>query len=139
MLITSDRQRRRARGTATAKVASVVAVAGYHDGAVVALAASLAPCLAPALATAVVEAANERDLSVEAPDQLDATTPSGALAAINGRRVVMGNEALFHELGVSLESLGDGAERLRRRGEHVMFVSIDGHIAGFVGVAYARD
>lgn len=121
------------------KVASVVAVAGHDDGAIVALAACLAPGLAPALTTAIVEAARERDICVEAVDEGDETTPAGVAATVNGRSVLVGNAALFNELDVSLESLGDGPERLRRRGEHVMFVSIDHHIAGFFGVVQARN
>lgn len=139
MLIISDRQGCSAHGGATPKVASVVAVAGYDDGLVVALAASLAPGLAPALAAAVGEAARERDLGALALDREDATIPSGATAAIDGHWVLVGNAALFNRLDVSLESLGDGPERLRRRGELVMFLAIDGHIAGFFGVVHTRD
>jgi Cu+-exporting ATPase len=128
-----------ARQAATTKVASVVAVAGYDDGAIVALAASVARGLAPALATAILEAAREREISVEAADDVHESTPVGVVASVNGRSVLVGAAALFDAVNVSLGSIGRGPERLRRRGEHVMFVSIDGQVAGFFGVVHARD
>jgi P-type Cu+ transporter len=139
MFTTSDDRGLRAGGPSAAKVASVVAVAGHDDGAVLALAACLASGLAPALTVAIVAAARERDIRVEAMDEVDGATPAGIAAAVNGRSVLVGNAALFNELDVSLESLGDGPERLRRRGEHVMFVSIDGQVAGFFGVVRGRN
>ena len=103
-----------------------------------AFAACLAPALGPAFATAIVEAARERDICLEAPEEADEVTPAGVAAAVKGRSVLVGNAALFNELDVSLDCLGDGPERLRRRGEHVMFVSVDGQVAGFFGVVHAR-
>ena len=125
------------QATATTTVVSVVAVDGHDAGAVLALAACLAPTLGPDLATAIIEAARERAIRFEALHDADETTPVGAAAAINGHSVVVGNRALFERLDVRIERLGDGPERLRRGGEHVVFVSVDGGIAGFLGVVYA--
>jgi cation transport ATPase len=53
---------------------------------------------------------------------------------VGGHTVVLGNSALFADLGLSVESLGDWPERLRERGQQVLFVAVDGRTAGFFGV-----
>jgi cation transport ATPase len=53
--------------------------------------------------------------------------------------VVLGNAALFSDLGLSVESLGEWPERLRQRGQHVLFIAVDGRTAGFFGVVDADE
>ena len=60
-----------------------------------------------------------------------------ATGAVAGHTVVVGDEARLAELGVSTERLGDWPERLRQRGQRVVFVAVDGHIAGLLGVVDA--
>ena len=136
MLTTSNRP---GSATATTKVASVVAVDGHNDELIVALAAAVAPGLAPALANAILEAARERAISIATADDVHESTPVGVAASVNSRSVLVGNAALMNAVNVPLEHVGDGPERLRRRGERVMFVSIEGQVAGFFGVVHARD
>jgi cation transport ATPase len=50
------------------------------------------------------------------------------------RAVVVGDEARFAELGLSIERLGDWPDRLRQQGQRVVFVAVDGHTAGLLGV-----
>jgi Cu+-exporting ATPase len=54
---------------------------------------------------------------------------------VDGHKVALGNKSLLEELGVNLGELNERAESLRREGQTVMFVAIDGTIAGLVGVA----
>jgi cation transport ATPase len=56
------------------------------------------------------------------------------VAAINGKTVVVGNAALFERLGLALTRFGNWPERLQQRGQHVLFVAVDGRAAGFLGV-----
>ena len=58
-----------------------------------------------------------------------------ATGAADGHTVVVGDAALFTALGLSVERLGDWPERLRQRGEQVVFVAVDGRTAGLFGVA----
>jgi cation transport ATPase len=58
-----------------------------------------------------------------------------ALAAGAGDcAVVVGDAGRFAELGLSLEPLGDWPDRLRQRGERVVFVAVNGRTAGLLGV-----
>ena len=58
-------------------------------------------------------------------------------AVVAGHTVALGDAAFFRHLGLSIENLGDWPERLRQRGEQVLFVAVDGRTAGFLGVADA--
>jgi Cu+-exporting ATPase len=120
-----------------ATLVSVVALDGRDESAVLALAASLAPGLEAPLAAAILESARERNLHVRNVDRFDETTFAGAVAAVDGHTVILGNSTLLSELGLSVESFGEWPERLRQRGEHVLFLAVDGRTAGFFGVVDA--
>lgn len=57
-----------------------------------------------------------------------------ATGAADGHTVVVGDAQQFAELGLSIEGLGDWPERLRQRGQRVVFVAVDGRTAGLLGV-----
>jgi Cu+-exporting ATPase len=61
----------------------------------------------------------------------------GGIGAVAGHTVVLGNAAFFSDLGLSIDTLGDWPERLRQRGEQVLFIAVDGRTAGFLGVVDA--
>ena len=119
--------------TRQATLVSVVALDGLAESAVLALAAGVAGGLDAALAAAILDSARERDIQVRVADQLRDATRQGGAGWVDGHAVVVGNAALFADLGLSLESFGAWPDRLRRRGEHVLFVAIDGRAAAFFG------
>ena len=59
----------------------------------------------------------------------------GVTATVDAREVAVDNEKLMQELRLAPVTLGDQAEALRREGQTVMFVAIDGKPAGLLGVA----
>ena len=120
------------------KLVSIVALDGRDDSALLAVAASLATNLETPVAAAIVESAHEREIEIQQVEQFHHTTAMGVVAAVAGHTVVLGNAALFSDLGLSIDSLGDWPERLHRRGEQVLFVAIDDRTAGFLGVATAN-
>ena len=67
-------------------------------------------------------------------EQVQEAAGAGVVAAINGKTVVVGNAALFENLGLGLTRFGNWPERLQQRGQHVLFVAVDGMAAGFLGV-----
>ena len=54
---------------------------------------------------------------------------------VDGRRVAVGNKALFASLGIDPEGLPEQADARRRDGQGVMLVAVDGRAAGLVAVA----
>ena len=120
------------------KLVSIVALDGRDDSTLLALAASLARCLVTAVAGAIVEGASEREIQVHHVDQVQHTTATGVAAAVSGQAIVLGDAVFFRAHGISVENLDHSAERLRQRGEQVLFVAVDGRIAGLLGVAEGR-
>ena len=108
---------------------------GLQDGDVLALAASVERASEHPLAQAIVAAATARGVRVSAVDGFASVTGQGVRGVVEGRLVLVGSAALLDEAGVDTAPLAPGAERRRRRGETVMFVAIDGRLAGLLGVA----
>jgi cation transport ATPase len=115
-------------------IVSIVALDGLSEGTLLALAAGVARALEPLLGAAILESAREREVESAPVERVQKAARSGVVASIGGQTVVVGTAALFRDLGLSVSSLGDGPDRLQQRGQHVLFVAVDGHTTGFLGV-----
>ena len=117
------------------KLAAVLPEPGHDENEVLRLAASLERGSEHPLAEAIVSAAEERGLSLAKVDAFDAVTGKGVRGTVEGRTVALGNARLLDDLGLSGGDLGAVADARRDAGETVMFIIIDGAIAGLVSVA----
>jgi len=116
-------------------VESVVAVAGGDEGAIVRLAASLEQASEHPLAAAVVAAAKSNGMTLATVSEFQSRTGLGVSGRVEGKIVAAGNEKLLQELRVVIDALQPRAEALRREGQTVMFVAVDGRAAGLIGIA----
>jgi Cu+-exporting ATPase len=117
------------------RVSGVVATGSVGEDALLRFAASLEQGSAHPLAGAIVKGAEDRGLSLTAPSDFASDTGKGISGIVDGRRVAIGNLALFAALGVDPRDLAVRAEELRRKGEVVMLVAVDGEPAGLIAVA----
>ncbi|MCJ7627974.1 MAG: HAD-IC family P-type ATPase [Longimicrobiales bacterium] len=125
-------------GTLTLGKPSLVAVIpseGWEDGEVLGLAASLEKASEHPLAAAIVEGAAARDLALTKADSFESLTGKGVRGNVDGRAVALGNSGLMEDLGLNLGDFSRRAESMRREGQTVMFVAVEGELAGLVGVA----
>jgi len=99
------------------------------------LAAALERSSEHPLAAAIVAAARERALGAGPATDFHAPTGMGVTGKVDARRVAVGNQRLMDEVGAPLQPFADRAETLRREGQTVMFVAVDGRAAGLIGVA----
>jgi Cu+-exporting ATPase len=117
------------------KLASVIAAPGFDADTVLRLAAGLELASEHPLGAAVVEGAGEKNLSLSKPEDFRSLTGKGISGRIHDCRIAVGNPKLLSELGIDPATLTAQAEPLRRDGQTVMFVAIDGRAAGLIGVA----
>jgi Cu+-exporting ATPase len=87
------------------------------------------------LAAAIVAGAQERGVALGETASFASVTGKGVTGEVDGRRVALGNVQLLETLGVDPGPLAERAEVLRREGQTVMFVAVDGEAAGIVSVA----
>ena len=117
------------------KVTAVVPVDGGDEAELLRLAASLERGSEHPLAAAIVGAAEARGVKpVEAQD-FDAVTGKGVSGRVEGRTVALGNRALLEQLGIEPGEAAADADARRAEGETVMFVVVDGAVAGLIALA----
>jgi len=117
------------------KLVSLVAAGAIDENELLRLAASLERASEHPLAAAIVAGAEERGIALAAVSSFDSVTGKGVVGDVDGRRVALGNSAMFEELHLDLGALPARAEELRRDGQTVMFVAVAGEAAGLLGVA----
>jgi len=87
------------------------------------------------LAAAIVKGAEERRLPLSPASDFRSQTGKGILGVVEGKRVAVGNLALFEALGIDPGDLPGRTEARRREGQTVMLVAAEGRVAGLVAVA----
>ena len=117
------------------KLIEVRPAAGFDEAEVLRLAASLEKGSEHPLAAAIVEGAEDRGLKLPATSDFASQTGKGVLGTVDGRKVALGNQALLSGMAIETAALEADADRFRAEGQGVMFVAIDGKLAGLVVVA----
>jgi P-type Cu+ transporter len=87
------------------------------------------------LAAAIVKGADERGLVLAAAEDFAADAGKGVTGTVDGKRLAVGNKALFEALGIDPNGLPEQADARRRDGEGVMLIAVDGKAAGLIAVA----
>ncbi len=87
------------------------------------------------LAHAIVTTARDRGYSLGSPTGFQSHTGRGVTGLVDGVAVAVGNERLMSEWAVDVSPLTGDAERLMSEGKTVVFVAIDGRLAGLLAVA----
>ena len=99
------------------------------------LVASLERASEHPLAAAIVAGATARGLALAPVTEFQSFTGKGAVGKVDGHSVAAGNSALLDQLSIDPAPLAAQAEELRGQGQTVMFVAVDGQLAGLAGVA----
>ena len=86
------------------------------------------------LASAIVEEAKARGIEISKASEFESLTGLGLKGIVEGRDVSIGSERIITSLSGELL---EASEKMRAKGETVLFVTIDGKPAGLIGVADA--
>jgi len=116
------------------KLVEVVTTARIDENTLLRLAASLERGSEHPLAAAIVAGATERGIELSAASAFESLTGRGVTGEVDGHKVALGNPALIQELGIDTSELATKAEALRREGQTVMFVAVDGQAVGLISV-----
>jgi P-type Cu+ transporter len=117
------------------RLVTVAPAAGLDEPTLLRLTASLEHVSEHPLAAAIVAGAAERGVSLAPVSDFASVTGKGVTGTVEGRPVAIGNRAHLEALGLDPGPLAERADALRREGQTVMFVVVDGRAAGLVGVA----
>jgi Cu+-exporting ATPase len=117
------------------RLVTAVPAGDLSDAELVRLAASVERGSEHPIAGAIVAGAVERGLALAQVAEFRSVTGKGVVGRVDGRVVAIGNRAQLEALGVASEGVAADAERLRRDGQTVVLVAVDGRVAGLLGVA----
>jgi Cu+-exporting ATPase len=117
------------------RLVAVEAAPGFTTPNVLRVAAGLELASEHPLATAVVKGAEERGVAPAEARDFESVPGKGVVGKADGRSAVLGNVALLTGHGIDTADLVPRIEDLRKQGQTVMLLGVDGRLAGLVGVA----
>ena len=117
------------------KVTAIVPTAGLDETELLRITATLERASEHPLATAIVEAATERGLALGTADDFDSPVGKGVTGTVDGHKLVIGSHRIMKETGIDVARLTERAEALRAEGATVIFVAVDGRVAGLFAIA----
>jgi len=117
------------------KLVTVEPIDGIDPSSLLRLAASLEHVSEHPLAAAIVTGARERHMSLAEVRGFESVTGQGVIGIVEDRRVAIGNLRHLDALGIDPGALRHRADDLRRQGQTIIFVALDGKAAGLIGVA----
>ena len=117
------------------RVTTVTTDGDGREDEILRLAASLERGSEHPLAAAIVEAARDKGLQLGTADDFQSVTGKGVTGRVESATVALGNVKLLADLGIDSGSLEEVSEEHRSKGETIMFVALDGQVAGIIGVS----
>ena len=128
----TDRRGPRAGGKR--KLGPVAPVGDVDENGLVGLAATLERGSGHPLAAAIVNGATARGVAVATAESFESLTGRGVTGKVRGRSVALGNAKLLEQLGIASGVAAGRADALRSDGETVLYIAVDGRLAGPVCV-----
>jgi Cu+-exporting ATPase len=114
---------------------TVVAADGFKEEELLRLAASLEKGSEHPLAEAMLNGAKQKGITLADVQNFNSVTGKGVSGKVDGRPMALGNVKILDDLKVEAGIFKDKAESLRLEGQTVMFIVVEGKIAGLLGVA----
>jgi P-type Cu+ transporter len=116
-------------------VTDVVTSDAFAEKDLLTLAASAEKGSEHPLGEAIVQRAKVDGLTLFEPVDFQAIAGHGIEAAVNSKRILLGNVRLMESRGVPLNGMAEKATHLSSQGKTPMFLAVDGRCAGIIAVA----
>lgn len=113
----------------------VIACEGFDENSVLQQAASMEQGSEHPMAKAILDAAKNKNLSLDKVEDFESSTGIGITATSKGKNLALGNKVLMEQQGVSISVLEQQASVLREQGASVMFMAVDKKLAGIISVS----
>ena len=117
------------------RVRVVAALDGFTDSVVLAYSGGLEGQSEHPLAQAIVSEARERNVTLPSVSAFNSVTGKGISGTIDGHVVLLGNARLMEDAKVGYSASKVEVDRLRTDAQTVMYLSVDGKLAGYLGVS----
>ena len=117
------------------KLVEIVTAGDFDKDRLLKLAAALERGSEHPLAAAILAGAEERSSDLPQVTGFASHTGKGVTGTADGHAVALGNKALLGEVGADPRPLEQDADSYRAKGQGVMFVAVDGNLAGLLVVA----
>src|SRR5450631_2131470 len=117
------------------EVQRVVAVSGFAAQDVLGYCAALEKLSEHPLAQAITIYATEQRAPTLTVSDFDSLTGKGVRGQIDRKALALGNSALMQLVGADIAPVAADVAGFRAAGETVMFLAVDGRLAGYIGVA----
>lgn len=116
-------------------VTSIVTTPEFKAPEVLRLAASVEQASEHPLAAAIVSYAKHHNITLAKVMGFDSPTGKGAIGMVEQKRIVIGNAKFLDELKIASGELAQAAEDLRLDGATVIFMAVNGNLAGAIAIA----
>ncbi|MGH9728015.1 MAG: heavy metal translocating P-type ATPase [Candidatus Acidiferrales bacterium] len=117
------------------RVVAIETAEGWPAQDVLRFAASIEQGSEHPLAAAILAEAARQNIKAAAATEFRSLTGKGIAGRVEGRTVAVGNQALLNETGIARVALKERAETLRRDGDTVVHVAVDGAEVGLIAIA----
>jgi Cu+-exporting ATPase len=118
-------------------VTEIIPAGQWQDDEILQLAASLEQASEHPLAQSILQAAQQRELQLTAGSDFEAIAGQGVRARVDNRQLLLGNRALMQAQQVDIQQLEDRVDELNVRAQTVIYLAVDGELAGVISVADA--
>jgi Cu+-exporting ATPase len=112
----------------------VITAAPWIEDEILGLAAALEKSSEHPLARAIVDGAALRKVATDNVSDFQSVTGKGVTGRHANRSLALGNAALMMDVGASVETLQAEADAQRASGRTLMFIAVDGRLAGAIAV-----
>lgn len=124
-------------GTLTVGKPTVTDIVADNPTIIIETAAALETHSAHPLALAVVNAAQEKNITFTAAEDIKSVSGKGISGQINGTEALAGNALFMEENGIDISELATDAERLSGEGKSLIYVTLNGAVLGLLALADA--
>ncbi len=117
------------------RLMSTLTISDLDENELLKLAASLEQASEHPLAEAIVRGAKDKHIKLSQIDNFQSITGKGVTGDVDNYKVALGNHKLLESFNIDVGDLPQRANTLRKEGQTVMLLAVDGKAAGTIGVA----